>query len=148
MARSSGRGHVHEPPPVEALRAPGRRVTRQRRLIWEALTADPERHLSAEEIAGRTRLDTSTVYRTLAALVRRGLVRRTDLGTGRACYEPAHEHPHHHVVCTRCGAVVHLHEDDLGDLRARVERASGYLLGQSEISLAGLCPACRRAERA
>lgn len=135
--------HRHEPPPAEALRAPGRRITRQRRLIWSALVAEPDAHLSADEIAGRAGLDPSTVYRTLDLLVREGFVNRTDLGVGRAFYEPVREHAHHHVVCERCGAVAHVHDDALGDLRARVERASGYALSASDVSFFGLCPSCR-----
>jgi Fur family ferric uptake transcriptional regulator len=136
-------GHEHERPGADALRARGRRVTRQRRLIWEALTAEPDAHVSAEELAGRTGLDPSTVYRTLDVLVREGFATRTDLGAGRAFFEPAREHLHHHVVCERCGAVAHLHDEELGDLRERVERASGYALSTSDISFFGLCPDCR-----
>jgi Fur family ferric uptake transcriptional regulator len=135
--------HAHELPGADALRAHGRRVTRQRRLIWDALTAEPDSHVSADEIAGRTGLDASTVYRTLDVLVREGLATRTDLGTGRAFFEPAQEHLHHHVVCERCGAVAHLHDEELGDLRRRVEQASGYVLSTSDISFFGLCPSCR-----
>lgn len=135
--------HSHEPPPADALRTPGRRITRQRRLIWAALTSEPDRHLSADEVAERTGLDASTVYRTLDLLVRERFVSRTDLGAGRAFFEPAQEHLHHHVVCERCGAVAHLHDEELGDLRARVERASGYALSTSDISFFGLCPDCR-----
>lgn len=135
--------HSHEPPPADALRTSGRRVTRQRRLIWDALTAEPEKHVSADEIAARTGLDPSTVYRTLDVLVQEGFATRTDLGAGRAFFEPAQEHLHHHVVCERCGAVAHLHDEALGDLRERVERVSGYAVSTSDISFFGLCPTCR-----
>jgi len=54
-----------------------------------------------------------------------------------------HEHAHHHLVCERCGAVEHFHDDALGDLPDRLLDATGYTLGTREISLFGLCPACR-----
>ena len=141
--------HTHEPPDADALRQRGRRITRQRALIWEALVAEPDAHLSAEDVAARVReaapgVNPSTVYRTLELLVEEGLVRRTDLGSSRSFYEPAHEHPHHHVVCERCGAVAHVHDDALGTLAASVEAASGYVLGEREITLFGLCRDCRR----
>ena len=87
----------------------------------------------------------STVYRTLDVLVEAGLALRTDLGGDRVFYEPAHEHPHHHLVCERCGAVRHVHDDALGDLRTRVEASSGYTLAPREITLFGTCPDCRGA---
>jgi Fur family ferric uptake transcriptional regulator len=139
--------HTHDQPDADALRQRGRRITRQRRLIWDALNAEAETHLSADDLVARVRahmakLDPSTVYRTLDMLVREGLVRRTDLGAGRAFYEPAQDHLHHHVVCEGCGAVVHLHDEEIGDVRERVERASGYALSRTDLSFYGLCPSC------
>ncbi len=133
-----------------ALRRTGRRLTRQRRVIWNVLLAEPDRHLSAEDVVEQVRkrlprVNTSTVYRTLEILVDDGLVLRTDLGGDRAYYEPVREHHHHHVICERCGRVTHLHDDTLGDLAARIEDDSGYRLGEREISFFGICPSCLRA---
>ncbi len=143
--------HVHEPSagPSE-LRAKGRRLTRQRELIWQALANEPDRHLSAEDVVQLVRADLpqvnpSTVYRTLELLVEEGLLLRTDLGGDRAYFEPAREHAHHHLVCERCGAVQHLHDEELGDLRLRIERGSGFAVGSAEITFFGLCRACRAA---
>jgi Fur family transcriptional regulator, ferric uptake regulator len=110
--------------------------------------AEPDTHLSADEIVDRVRgqipdVNPSTVYRTLELLVDEGLLLRTDLGADRAYYEPAHEHPHHHVICERCQAVVHIHDHVLGDLPTRIETAAGYKLGTREISFYGLCANCR-----
>jgi Fur family ferric uptake transcriptional regulator len=140
--------HAHATVGPSELRAKGRRMTRQRQVIWETFTADPERHLSAENVAERVReqlpqVNASTIYRTLDLLVEEGLLLRTDLGGDRAFYEPAREHAHHHLVCERCGAVDHLHDEDLGDLRRRVSASSGFALGSGEITLYGLCKACQ-----
>jgi Fe2+ or Zn2+ uptake regulation protein len=143
--------HSHALPEGDAvLRARGRRLTRQRRMIWDVLAAEPDRHLSVQDVCDRVRAQVpsvtpSTVYRTLDVLVDAGLALRTDLGEDRVFYEAAHEHPHHHLVCERCGAVRHVHDDALGDLAARVERTSGYALAGREITLFGICPDCRGA---
>jgi Fur family ferric uptake transcriptional regulator len=145
--------HEHGPPPHPAsLRESGRRLTRQREAIWDALLADPDRHLSAEDVVDRIRTDLphvnpSTVYRTLDLLVEEGLVFRTNLGGDRAYYEPSHDHPHHHLICETCGAVAHIHDDELGDLADRIEKAAGYALGCREISFFGLCRTCRALEQ-
>jgi Fur family ferric uptake transcriptional regulator len=123
-------------------------VTRQRTLIWQALTAEPDRHLSAGEVVARVReemprVNPSTVYRTLDLLVADGLVLRTDLGADRVFYEPAHDHRHHHLVCRTCGAVAHVHDEAIAGARARLEAASGFALGDEEITFFGVCPACR-----
>jgi Fur family transcriptional regulator, ferric uptake regulator len=133
----------------EELRARGRRLTRQRALIWAALTAEPDRHLSAAEVATRVRaelprVNASTIYRTLELLVGEGLVLRSDLGADRVFYEPARDHRHHHVVCRECGAVAHVHDDLLGDLRTRIAGTTGFEVGDEELTLFARCPACRQ----
>lgn len=141
--------HEHELPAVPAeLKARGRRLTRQRQLIWDVLTAEPDAHLSADDVVERVRNDLpginpSTVYRTLDLLVDEGLLLRTHLGEERGYFEPAHDHRHHHIVCEQCGAVAHFHDEAVGDLPARVETATGYLVGTGEITLFGICVACR-----
>jgi Fur family transcriptional regulator, ferric uptake regulator len=144
--------HEHEitATPVD-LRAKGKRLTRQRQLIWDALVSEPESHLSAEDVVERVRVhlaqvNASTIYRTLELLVEEGLLLRTDLGGDRAYYEPAREHAHHHLVCERCGRVQHLHDEQLGDLRKRIERSSGFAVGSGELTLFGLCSACQEAD--
>jgi Fur family ferric uptake transcriptional regulator len=117
-------------------------------VIWEVLLAEPDGHLSAEDVVDRVHsrlpsVNTSTVYRTLEILVDDGLLLRTDLGADRAYYEPVRGHPHHHVICEHCGKVTHLHDDTLGDLRGRIATATGYQLGEREISFFGTCPECR-----
>ena len=143
--------HTTQPQPG-SLRVAGRRLTRQRQAIWDALLTDPDEHLSAEDVVERVRrrlprVNSSTIYRTLDLLVDSGLVLRTDLGGDRAFYEPARNHPHHHLVCEQCGRVTHVHEGTLGDLRARILDATGYTLDDREISLFGLCRECARASR-
>src|SRR5215472_13745318 len=96
--------HVHatgEGP--SELRAKGRRLTRQRQLIWETFAAEPERHRSADDVVEQVReqlpqVNASTIYRTLDLLVEEGFLLRTNLGRDRAYYEPAHDHAHHHLV--------------------------------------------------
>ncbi len=143
-----GHSHAAQNGPA-SLRARGRRLTRQRELIWAALTAEPDAHLSVDEIAARVHeelpnVNASTVYRSLDVLVSEGLVVRSNLGSDRTFYEPAREHRHHHVVCRACGAVAHVHDNVFVDLHARVGEACGYALGDEEITLSGRCPSCRK----
>ena len=76
-------------------------------------------------------------------LVEEGLLLRTDLGAGRAYYEPARDHPHHHLVCEICGEVTHVHGESLGDLAGRIEQGAGFVLGKREITFFGTCASCR-----
>ena len=139
------RAHTHAPHALEdvtSIRAGGRRVTRQRALIWDVLVRAEGRHLSAREVAASVpELHQATVYRTLDVLVSQGLARRTEID-GRALYEVAAEHLHHHVVCTSCGAVRHVHDETVRPALQRVARESGYVLAEEELTFSGLCPDC------
>jgi Fur family ferric uptake transcriptional regulator len=139
--------HSHAPHALEdvaSIRAGGRRVTKQRALIWNALVHAGGKHLSAKEVAEAIpELHQATVYRALDVLVAEGLARRTEIA-GRALYEIAAEHLHHHVVCTQCGAVTHVHDETVRAALQRVARESGYTLADEELTFSGLCPACAR----
>jgi Fe2+ or Zn2+ uptake regulation protein len=139
------KAHTHAPhqlADVTSIRSAGRRVTRQRALVWDALMHAGGEHLSARELARRVpELHQATVYRALDVLVAEGLVRRMEID-GRSLYEIAAEHLHHHVVCTSCGAVVHVHDETVRSALQRVARESGYMLAGEELTFRGICPAC------
>lgn len=139
------RAHIHAPhalADVTSIRSGGRRVTRQRALIWDVLMRAEGRHLSAREVAAELpELHQATVYRALDVLVAERLARRTEID-GRALYEIAAEHLHHHVVCTSCGAVTHVHDETVRNALQKVARESGYTLAEEELTFRGLCPAC------
>ena len=101
-------GHAHAAPASqEPPRPRGRRLTRNRQAVWEVFAAEPDRHLSADDVVERLRsrlprVVPSTVYRTLDRLVADDVLTRTDLGSKRSDDELVREHAHHHVVCERC----------------------------------------------
>src|SRR6476620_3808505 len=91
-----------------ALRERGQRVTPQR-LTIARVVRELDRHVTAEQVltAVSDRLpgvSLPTVYATRELLEELGSVRRVSAGGGAVLYDPR-THPHHHVVCTRCGAV-------------------------------------------
>ena len=82
------RTHQSTVDPID-LRARGRRLTPQRRLIWDVLSAAGDLHLSGEDLGARVQaqmpsLNKSTVHRNLELLIDEGLVLRTNLGGDRA----------------------------------------------------------------
>ncbi len=132
---------------ADLLRRAGCRPTPQRLLVLQALSRGD--HVTAEQALAHARarypaVNASTVYRTLDALVRAGLARESDLGGSSRHFELAREHRHHHAVCQGCGAVVHLHDEDLAPLADALAAATGYrLTPDREIAIPGLCPRCQ-----
>src|ERR1043166_8900659 len=93
---------------AERVRASGKRMTVQRRLVLEALQR-ARHHTTAEDIASRIRrqhpqIDPSTVYRNLEALEELGYVTHTHLDDRVTRWHRADASRHGHLVCRNCGA--------------------------------------------
>jgi Fur family ferric uptake transcriptional regulator len=134
---------------LEEMRAEGGRVTTGRRAIVRSLVAASDHHVTADELATRVQADhpdvhRSTVYRTLDALEELGVLHRIPFGVGGAVYHLV-DHAHHHLVCTRCGAVVEAPAGLFAPIAAQVEAETGFSLDRSHVMVTGLCAACRRA---
>jgi Fur family transcriptional regulator, ferric uptake regulator len=122
----------------------GYRLTPQRTMVWDVLRRE-DRHMSAEEISAGVQeqfphVNISTIYRTLELLVELRLVRETQLGPARRFFEVEEEVPHHHLVCESCGGVVHVHDEDLGDLHQTLAAGQGF--SAKQLTIFGVCAAC------
>ena len=127
-----------------ALRSRGLRVTPQRLAVHGALQA-LGRHSTAEEVLERVHgsvpgVSLPTVYAALELLVGLGLAARVH--AGRALRFDPRAQPHHHLVCSRCGAVSDLDADiELGPALDRA-RALGARASGAEVIVRGLCADC------
>ena len=91
------------------------------------------------------RVGVASIYRTLELLERLRLVQRFDIGENTARYEPAlpgGEH-HHHLVCDRCGGVTPFEDEGLEHAIGRVADRVSFAIDGHDVTLRGLCPACR-----
>ncbi|EGJ49765.1 Fur family transcriptional regulator [Desulfocurvibacter africanus] len=91
-----------------ACREAGLKQTPQRMEVFREILAARD-HPTVEALHGRIRermpsLSLDTVYRTLAAFERCGLVCRVRCASGEARYDQALR-PHQHMACTVCGVV-------------------------------------------
>ena len=130
----------------QALRESGLRLTHQRLEVAREI-ARSETHPDTETIYRevRTRVPTislDTVYRTLAALERLGLVARVDVTAGPARYDANLDH-HHHFVCTRCGLVRDVYCSALDDLEAPDLADELGRVESVRVQLRGLCKRCQ-----
>ena len=84
--------------------------------------------------------DFSSVFRALQRLEADGVVRRVQLGDGKARYEATAGDHHEHVVCERCGAVG---EVPGCAVRAEVRERTDFVITGHELTFSGICPGCR-----
>jgi Fur family peroxide stress response transcriptional regulator len=131
-------------------RRKGQRLTHQRLEILREISTATD-HPSAETVFDRVRarvppLSLDTVYRSLAAFERLGLVERVPADTGQARYDPDTSF-HHHLVCERCGQVADLPSAGL-DLAEVLERAAVWgTVRDVRLILRGTCASCRAAAK-
>uniref|UniRef100_A0A7C2FVW1 Transcriptional repressor n=1 Tax=Thermus islandicus TaxID=540988 RepID=A0A7C2FVW1_9DEIN len=125
-----------------------KRLTRQRKAVLEVVQRahhHPDAAWIYQEVRKVVpRVSLATVYRTLEALVAEGhLVPITR--AGEATRYDANLHPHLHLICEGCGAIVDL-EPTLPDLMTPAQRAHPELEVRSvEVTYRGLCPRCKAA---
>jgi Fur family ferric uptake transcriptional regulator len=130
---------------ARALRERGLRISTPRRFVLEALFAS-EAPQSAEQIARRSSLDLTSVYRNLEILERHGLVRHVHLGHGPGLYALLGEGEREYLYCERCHAVRALPPDELDPIRDCVRERFGYEARFTHFAIVGTCPACSRPE--
>ena len=133
----------------QAITAGGGRMTSQRHIILEVIDASHE-HLTADGILARAQqrdqaINSSTVYRTLAVLKARGLIkaRYYDQDNHREVFEPTPHTEHYHFTCTRCGQVLEFESKHVPALKMQLENEFGVEVARACLCLTGLCQRCR-----
>jgi Fur family ferric uptake transcriptional regulator len=141
-------------PPEERFRqfllTAGKRVTHQKRLIVEQVFSHHD-HFDAEELLDhlrplvtQRRVSRPTVYRTLAELVKAGMLRKMEL-SGRSIYEHDYGYPSHdHLYCQQCNQLIEFHSVQLERLRNAVASEHDFQVLGHRMFVTGLCAQCRR----
>lgn len=138
----------------DLLREKGLKVTSQRLMVLNILSAHGDEHLTVEEIYDLAKEESpeiglATIYRTVQVLLELHVIEKVTFDDGFARYELNGEetgsgHRHHHAICTQCGKVYSLETDLLDTLEKQVFESLGLEVTDHEVKLYGLCSACRR----
>lgn len=135
---------------ADALRAAGLRVTESRTAVYDALREHP--HASADDVFGHVlprlpRASRQSVYNALNDFADAGIVRRIEPAGRSMLFELRVSDNHHHLVCTRCGAVRDV-DCVVGEAPCLTpSHDHGFAVHAAEVTFWGLCPDCA-AERA
>jgi Fe2+ or Zn2+ uptake regulation protein len=131
------------------IREQGYRMTPQRQLVLESITAVAG-HATASEICDWVQsqspaVNRATVYRTLNFLCQMQVVARFELG-GATMYELVGTRPHHHLVCRGCGHVAHVPEQTMQGLTDVLQQEHGFQAEFQHVAISGLCRECAESE--
>jgi Fur family transcriptional regulator, peroxide stress response regulator len=135
---------------TKTCQAHGLKLTHQRMEVFREL-AGADDHPDAETIyRGVSRrvpaISRDTVYRTLATLEERGLVRKAEILASKGRYD-ANMDRHHHFVCTECGLVRDFYSETLDELPLPKSVKTLGHVESAHVQLRGICSKCARGNR-
>lgn len=135
------------------LRARGKRMTAQRRLILATIFSHHD-HFDADDLMVHLRdrmasreVSRPTVYRTLGELVEAGLLRRMTL-RDRYVYEHSYGYPDHdHLYCQVCHRLIEFFTPLVAEIRERVSREHRFHAMSHRFLISGICENCGKEQR-
>jgi Fur family ferric uptake transcriptional regulator len=134
----------------QRIREQGYRLTPQRQIIMDALCAIGD-HASVNAVYEQVQrlspaIDRATVYRTLHFFRDLQLVVASEID-GDTVYEVAGHDAHHHLICSHCGCVQTLGEQDLEGLQRYLDQTYGFTAVLEHLVIPGLCRQCRQQQQ-
>ncbi|WHA04813.1 transcriptional repressor [Candidatus Bandiella numerosa] len=119
------------------------KLTSQRKIIAEVLSNSTD-HPDVEELYFRankidSKISLATIYRTLNLFEQYGLIKKLEIGEGKARYEEFKKaNEHFHLVDIETGNIVEFKNKDLEKLKEKIARELGYKLINSKLELYGV----------
>ncbi len=107
-----------------------------------------KRHFEAEELLidmrkNTKRVSKATIYRTLALLVKSGLLREVIFGEKHAHYEHVYGHEHHeHLVCIKCGKIIEFNDERIERFQDEVCVKNKFKPESHRFQISGYCKNC------
>jgi Fur family peroxide stress response transcriptional regulator len=128
----------------------GVKATHQRAEIYRELAGTDE-HPDAETLYTRVRkripeISLDTVYRTLRLLEKKGLITRVG-SLGEKTRFDANTNRHHHFVCTECGFIGDIYNEEWNNIPAPNKVGTMGTVNSIHVELRGLCKTCQRKRR-
>ncbi len=124
--------------------------TRQREEILNFFRENPERCVSVKEIlkSENVTVGQATLYRTLSMLCEENVIKRFSSASGGDSFRlqcpDADNDLHIHIVCKRCGDMIHSDCEFVGEIRNHLSKDHGFTLDTSSTVIYGICKNCGR----
>lgn len=128
------------------------KITAPRKIILDFLSKGANKHLSCDEIhrlitKEHPEVGIATVYRNMQLFEDLKIVTRLTLDDGVSRYElsslGADSHQHHHLVCLKCGKLIELKNDLLGNLEKQIEIEQEFKISDHDLKFFGYCKNCK-----
>ena len=122
--------------------------TKHRLDIINCLKNNEDKHLTVEEISSLLNgsVPLATLYRIIDSLLQEGMIRKYCIDNNTpACYQLADNsvHQHFHLICSKCGKIIHLNCDEVNHLLNHIEDEHSFCVDITKVNLYGLCSECK-----
>lgn len=132
------------------LKEKGYKFTKQRELVLNILSNNPDKHMTVEEIYEYIKptypeIGLATVYRTIQLFLNLNVIDSITFNDDIQRYElseNSQQHHHHHLICERCNRVIEMKEDLLEDLEAKCNNTYEFTVTNHIVKLYGICKEC------
>lgn len=133
---------------LKAQKLRGRRMTSQRKLLFDLLT-ESGGHIDAGELYVRARerdshISLATVYRNLSLFKQAGLVEEHHFTEGHHHYEVKGKKGHQHLVCLGCGRVMEFASPLVAKIKEEAGRENGFDITDVTVYMEGYCADCKK----
>lgn len=91
------------------------------------------------------RLSLGTVYRNLNQLADAGRLKKIPLADGSCRFDKT-TGTHSHIICERCGCVNDVTLPPMQSFASAIAAETAFTLHSCDVTLRGVCPACKRDE--
>ncbi|SEQ22328.1 Fur family transcriptional regulator, ferric uptake regulator [Lachnospiraceae bacterium RM5] len=127
--------------------------TKQRTLLLEYFENLEKDHVTAADVylyfkENDIKIGQATVYRQLEQMVDEGILNKYTIDANTpACFEyiekaKCHDDICFHSKCEKCGKLMHLHCDELKEIKKHLEKKHGFFLNTQRTVFYGVCEEC------
>lgn len=126
--------------------------TKHKSELLAFLKENEDKHLTIQEIQSSLKsIPTATLYRLMDSLVESKEVRKYFVEPNSSCcfqyVNDHHCHDHFHLLCSKCGKLIHLECDETEHFLKHIKDEHGFDVDISKINFYGVCKECQKEGR-
>ena len=120
------------------------RITQQRKIVLELFRKNKSGHLSAHEIYTLSKkvlpkINLSTVYRTVNALIDAGILSKYQLYEEHYHYQITEQTPHYHMICSKCSKVIEIPLKEIEEPAKNLAKKHNFSIAKINLEISGVC---------
>ena len=133
---------------LNALKKNGYRITKSRKLICELLENNIHFHFNVKQLhkkinsLSKSKIDRTTIYRTLVALEELGLLQHSHIPHKPAIYFLNNNNQNVHLICETCDKIVDIGNHSVNSINLILQNDTNFQIINNNFVYIGKCSEC------